>query len=99
MYGKPPHGPQDKNRIQELSDQQEDEFLRGIKEHDLLLMSNEELDLKGQDIKKIISPEWLMQLSLNNPSVMLGFVVERSKKGSNSIELHVDINKREILEK
>ena len=80
--------------------QDEGNYLRGIKESDLLILSTEDL-LQGKhvdDLKRLITPDWLKSTLLRAQS-MFAFVVERVRRGTIYLEVKVDISKSNFLQR
>jgi hypothetical protein len=100
MYGKPPHSRNIGTDSKQLRTAKEDDLInadfdiRRIREHDLLLLSAEKLDLKGStDIKKQISPDFIRKI-LTRMCSMLAVVTQKASKGDlMSVDLLVDLSR------
>ena len=71
--------------------------MSAVKEHDLLLLSETPLDLKGHtDIKKVATLEYL-RAAILKPDVMLALVTQKAESGGKggpvSLECCVDVAK------
>ena len=102
MYQKPPGASdpsEDKSlKAQASSSTTENAFdLRQIREHDLLILSQSEINLRGQDdIKKVSSVDFLRGLLLKH-NAMFAFVTKKAQKNG-FVTLQVDISKAFFLE-
>jgi hypothetical protein len=85
MYEKPPHSGATDNESH-----QSDFSLKQVREHDLLILSEDEIDLRGQqDIKRVSSISFLRGLLFKH-NAMFAFVTKRapaSKNGSSAATL------------
>ena len=80
MYLKPPHSRNIGLDSEQLTTSKDDDYinaesdLKKVREHDLLLLTSEKLDLKGgSDVKKIINPTFMRNLMARS-TVMLALV-------------------------
>ena len=110
MYEEPPHS---RNIVNTSSEEMKvadadralnrDLRLSQIKEHDLLLLSEKVLDLKGfKDIKKVATIEWLRAMILR-PDTMLALVTTKASAGGAgnsliSLNCAVDVSKSFYLQ-
>ena len=79
----------------------DDEFsIKQIREYDLLIMSEEEIDLRGgDDIKRVSNVNFLRSLLFQH-NAMFGFVKQKaSKTNGNFVLLQVDISKSYFLDR
>jgi len=92
MYDKPP-GPSDK-----VGEEKSEAFeIRQLREYDLIVLSEEPIDLKGgDDIKQVSSVNFLRSQLLQH-NIMFGFVTKRAAKNGFAL-LQVDISKAFFLD-
>jgi hypothetical protein len=106
MYEEPPHSKNFKPGELTVTDSDrnlnKDLRLSHVKEHDLLLLSETKLDLKGHtDIKKVATVEYLRSIILK-PDVMMAVVTQKAQGGEKgslvSLDCVVDVQKSFYLQ-
>jgi hypothetical protein len=98
MYDKPPSSTDGVQAAEKQIHTQEEFSIKQVREHDLLILSEDPIDLRGQnDIKQVVSADFLRAHLLKH-NAMFAFVTKKAQRDS-FVNMYVDISKAYFLDK